>query len=491
MEEAVVEAVFSRFGRVVGSGAREDLKFVDIDTTRIFTAEDHEKFEKEALSRGLFLKVINSGEALNKELGRYVQRVWFVAFKSKEELEEWLEKYEERKKRDHRLIGRMLDLFHIEEEIIGPGLPLLHPKGMIIRLELIEYLRGINRKLRAMEVWTPHLAKTVLWKQSGHYDHYKDKMFIWETDGEEWGMKPMNCPMHIHIYKFLPRSYRDLPIRYAEFATVYRKEQSGELHGLARVWSLTQDDHHFIVRKDQIEEEILKILEAIKEVYEKFGLSYKAKLSTRPDDYIGSIEVWEIAEEALEQALRRSGITYEVKPKEGAFYGPKIDFDVKDSLGREWQLATVQLDFFMPERFDMRYVTKDGGYERPVIIHFAIFGSIERFMALLLEHTAGKLPFWLSPIQIALLPLADRHLDYARAIEERLYSLGLRPQILAEGTLQKRIKIAHNQKIPVIVVMGDKEVKNHSVNIRGIGEMPLEEFIKRAVEAYRERRDKL
>ncbi len=489
MEE--LKALLSSFGRVVGSGSREDLLYFDVDRAEPFTKEDYEKLEKLAEEKGLFVKVINASSALNKELGKEVQRIWLVAFEEKSQLESWLKSFEERRKADHRFLGEQLDLFHIEEELIGPGLPLLHPKGMVIRLELIEFIREINRKLGAQEIWTPHISKSLLWKMSGHYEHYRDKMFLWEQDGEEFGLKPMNCPMHIQIYRFRPRSYRELPIRYAEFATVYRKEQSGELHGLARVWSLTQDDHHFFVRPDQIEQEVVRILKAVVEVYEKFGFEYKVKLSTKPDDAIGSAELWEVAENALINALKKAKLDFELKPKEGAFYGPKIDFDVKDSLARWWQLATIQLDFFMPMNFDLKYVKSDGSFERPVMIHFAILGSIERFMAMLIEHTKGKLPFWLAPVQVAILPVSEAQHAYAYEIFELLQRHSIRVELREEGTLAKRIRNAIIEKIPVIAVVGDREAGARSVNVRGIGNLSLEEFLNRLVEAKRERKSEI
>ena len=481
----VAEAM-GKFGKVAGQGKREEFIWVDILTDRAFTREDTARMEEELRKSGVFARVLNSGSALNREAGE-VQRVWLVAFDSPERLKEWEREFEERKKRDHRIIGEQLEWFHIQEDLIGPGLPLFHPKGMVIRLGLIDLIREVNRSLGAREIWTPHIAKVDLWKMSGHYAHYRDKMFVWEQDGQEWGIKAMNCPMHIQVYRFRPRSYRELPIRYAEFATVYRKEQSGELHGLARVWSLTQDDHHFIVRPDQMEDELLKIFEAAKKVYGLFGLEYKVNLSTKPDDAMGSDEIWEKAESALKGALESAGMSYEIKEKEGAFYGPKIDVDVKDSMGRWWQLTTIQLDFFMPENFKMSYVDRDGSHRRPVIIHFAILGSIERFMAVLIEHTRGHLPFWLAPVQVRILPINDSQLDYARGVADRLAREGIRVELDVEGTLNKRIRNAEVEKVAVIAVVGDREKEAGEVSVRGKGNISVDRFVDALLRAFRER----
>jgi len=482
-----VARALEKFGKVVGQGRREEFIWIDILTDKTFTKDDAREMEKELEKAGVFAQVINTGVALNRKFGE-VQRVWLVAFRSADELERWRKEYEEKKRRDHRIIGEQLDWFHIQEDLIGPGLPLLHPKGMIIRLELVKLIRKVNEKLGAMEVWSPHIAKAVLWQISGHYEHYRDKMFIWEQEGEEWGLKAMNCPMHIMIYKFRPRSYRDLPIRYAEFATVYRKEQSGELHGLARVWSLTQDDHHFYVREDQLEDELMKIFEAAKEVYDLFGFDYRVKLSTRPEKAMGSKEIWDKAEGILKDILEKLGIEYEIKEKEGAFYGPKIDIDVRDSMGRWWQLTTIQVDFGMPERFKMSYVDKDGSKKRPVIIHFAILGSLERFMAVLIEHTKGRLPFWLAPVQVKVLPVSDAQLKYAQEVHNLLKRADIRVELDSEGTLAKRIRKAEVEKVACIVVVGNKEKKAREVNVRGIGNMKLEDFIKKAKRAKEERK---
>ena len=482
-----IEEVLSKLGKVLDSGKREEFLWFDVQTTPL-TREDYASLEERFEKAGHHVKVLNAGSALNRVTGEEVQRVWLVAFRSRKELEQWMEEFEERKKKDHRYIGEQLDWFHVQEDILGPGLPLLHPKGMVIRNSLIELMREVNSRLGAQEVWTPHIAKATLWKMSGHYDHYRDKMFIWEQDGEEWGIKAMNCPMHIQIYRFRPRSYRELPIRYAEFATVYRKEQSGELHGLSRVWSLTQDDHHFIVRPDQIKGEVVRILRAAQGVYELFGFPYKVKLATKPDDAMGDPKLWEEAELGLKEALKVAGVEYELKPKDGAFYGPKIDIYVKDSMGRWWQLTTIQLDFFMPENFHMSYVDASGKRKQPVIIHFAILGSLERFMSVIIEHTAGRLPFWLAPDQVRVLPVSERQADYAREVVNELRGLGVRAELSAGGTLSKRVLQAETEKVAVIAVVGEKEKQAGKVSIRGGETLSREEFKERLLLAVMERK---
>ncbi len=471
----MIEKVLSGLGKVLDSGSREEFKWYDVDTKPL-TKEAQEKLEEKFRSRGLFVKVINAGSALNRKEGREVQRIWLVEFGSEKELRKWEKEFEERRRRDHRFIGEQLDWFHVQEDLVGPGLPILHPRGMTIRRELIDFIRELNGQMGAEEVWTPHLARAVLWKVSGHYEHYRDKMFMWEQDGEEYGLKAMNCPIHIQVYRFQPRSYRDLPMRLAEFATVYRKEQSGELHGLSRVWSLTQDDHHYFVRPDQIEGEILSIIRAALRVYEVMGMDYQFNLSTRPDDSMGGDELWERAESALRAALDKAGIDYVVKDKEGAFYGPKIDVDVRDSMGRWWQLTTIQVDFNLPERFDLSYTDSDGSRKRPVIIHFALLGSIERFMSVLIEHTAGRLPLWLAPVQVRVLPVGDSHVEYAQEVVNALRSSGLRAELDEEGTLARRIRRAETEKVAVVAVVGDREQKAGTVDVRGRGQLKLDEL---------------
>ena len=476
----VVKKIFPEAEKVE-IGKRENLKFIDVFVKRSLKKEDwkiiERKFEKEF---GEFLKIITTSSSFSKKLEKQTQRIWFCVFKSKEELENFVKEFEEKKKRDHRFIGEHLDLFHFEEEIVGSGLPIFHPKGQIIRIELIKLIREINEKLEFKEVWAPHLSKTILWKISGHYEKYKEKMFIWETNEEEFGLKPMNCPLHIQIYKFKPRSYRDLPIKISEFATVYRKEQSGELYGLARVWSITQDDHHLFLRPDQIETEVKKIIDAVVNVYRIFNFEFEIELSTKPESYIGSDEIWEIAESQLKKVLEDSKVKYKIREGEGAFYGPKIDFKIKDSMGRFWQLATIQLDFNMPERFNLTYIDRDGKERKPVIIHLAILGSLERFIALLLEHFKGRLPLWISPIQVRILPVSEKFIEAAVRLENKLKENKIRVDLDTEGTLEKRIRKAELEKIPCIITIGKREIEEGTLAIRIKGKvlkMNEKEFI--------------
>jgi len=450
----------------------------------------------EPKGKKLFIKILGTSSSYWKPAKESMQRVWFVAFENKKELGNYLKKLEEIKKRDHRYIGEKMDIFHVEENIIGSGLPLIHPKGMVIRNELIKLIREVNDSLGFKEIWTPHLSKTILWKISGHYDKYKDKMFLWEMEGEEWGLKPMNCPLHLQIYKFRPRSYRELPIRYSEFATVYRKEQSGELHGLARVWSLTQDDHHILLMPNQIKEEIKRIVNAIIKVYNIFNLEYRMNLSTKPEKYIGDDELWEIAEKSLKEVLeeikKEKGVSFEVKEGEGAFYGPKIDFDVKDAMGRWWQLGTIQLDFFMPKRFEIKYVDKDSKEKTPVMIHLAILGSLERFMAMIIEHFKGRFPVWLAPIQVRILPLSEKYVDEAEKLKKEIKEIGGRVEVAPEGTLSYRIRSAEIDKIPIIVVIGEKEIESGTLSIRKNGKntkMERTEFLNLIKEIIKNRKE--
>ena len=438
-----------------------------------------ELLDKESEKPVLILSV---SSAFSKKLNKATQRIYFKIFESEKEKEEFIKKLEEAKKRDHRYLGEQLDIFHTEEEVIGSGLPLIHFKGMIIRNELIKLIREINEKMGFQEVFTPHLSKSHLWKISGHYEKYKDKMFLFEIDEEEFGLKPMNCPMHLMIFKFKPRSYRDLPFRMAEFATVYRKEQSGELHGLARVWALTQDDHHVLCTKEQLKSELKQIVENAMKVYMIFGLEIKINLSTKPEKYIGSDELWEIAEKSLKEVLDELNLDYEIKEGEGAFYGPKIDFDAKDAMGRYWQLATIQLDFFLPQRFEIKYKDKDGKDKTPVMIHFAILGSLERFTALILEHFAARLPLWIAPIQVRILPVSEKYLEYAEKVFETLKKEGMRAEIDENGTVEYRVRKAEIEKVPLIIVVGSKEEEKKSVTVRYKGktkELLLKDFVER------------
>ncbi len=410
---------------------------------------------------------VNAAYWLGDEKNPMMQRIYGISFKTKKEMEEFLRMLEEAEKRDHRKIGKQLDLFGLYE-LVGPGLPILHPKGMTIRKELVKLMREVNDRLDFQEVYTPHVAKCELWRRSGHYEAYKENMFIFKVNKEEWGIKAMNCPFHIQVYKSRARSYRDLPVRYSEFATVYRREKSGELSGLLRVISLTQDDHHIFAREDQIKEEVEKLVRASIDVLKGiFKMRVKVKLSTKPEKHIGSDEIWEKATNALKSCLEEMKVEYELKEGEGAFYGPKIDFDAMDSLGRWWQLTTIQLDFFMPQRFELEYVDKDGSKRRPVMIHWALLGSLERFMGVMIEHYAGKFPLWLSPVQVRVLPITDRNVNYGRKVWGRLKSKGIRAELDdSRNTLQYKIREAQLQKIPYMVIVGDKEEKGKSIAVR-------------------------
>ena len=468
-----VDANLVDFGEKEGKGF-----YVDLDCRALYK-EDIEKIQKE-LDKDLIL-ITSFSSSFSKRLNKATQRIYYKIFNSEEEREKYVKEIEEAKRRDHRFLGPQLDLFHFEEEIIGSGLPLFHFNGAIIRNELIKFIREINEELGFQEVFTPHLSKAELWKISGHYEKYREKMFLWKDGEEEYGLKAMNCPMHLMIFKFKVRSYRDLPFRIAEFATVYRKEQSGELHGLSRVWSITQDDHHVILTLDQLKNEMKRIIEKCLYVYEKFNLKdVKIKLSTRPDEFIGSIEDWNFAEEKLKEILEEMNINYEIKEKEGAFYGPKIDFDAKDALGRYWQLTTVQLDFNLPKRFEITYVDKDGKRKIPVMIHFAILGSIERFMSLIIEHFGGRFPTWLAPIQVAILPLSEKYVEESLNLLNELKEKKVRVKVLEEGTIEYRVREAEIQKIPYIVVIGKKEIEENTLTIRKEGKlfkMKKDEFI--------------
>ena len=474
-----LEEVIKEKRNVVGKFGKKGLyEYYEVDT-KPFSKDELNEIEKEVnkMLNKEKIKIVGSSSSFWKEQNKAVQRIMYIVGNSKKEVEEKYRELEELKKRDHRYLGPHLDLFHFEEDMVGPGLPLIHPKGEFIRRKLIELMRSVNDQLKCEEVWTPHLSKTKIWKVSGHYEKYKDKMFIFKLGDEEFGIKPMNCPLHIMIYKFKPRSYRELPIRFSEFATVYRKEQMGELHGLIRVWSLTQDDHHFYVKNEDLKSEVEKIINAITKTYEKLGFPYKAMFSTRPDKFIGKLETWDMAEKKLKEILEDSKIKYEIKEKEGAFYGPKIDFEVEDSMKRKWQLATIQLDFNLPERFEMGYIDKNGNINRPVIIHFAILGSVERFMGILLEHYSGRLPTWINPLPVVLIPVAEKHVEKVREISNKLNARSI---IMEDGTVQNRVRLAEEQRIPYICIIGDKEIQNDEIAVRykeKIKEYKLDEFI--------------
>lgn len=412
-------------------------------------------------------------------------RLTGVAFKDEAGLKEWLEWFEEASKRDHRVIGQKLGLFSFHEEV-GPGLVIYHPKGQIIREELIKFVREVNAKLGYEEVYTPHVLRSTIWRVSGHYYLYRDKMVLAKVEGEEYGIKPMNCPGHILVYKSAPRSYRDLPVRLSEFGTVYRWEKRGELYGLLRVRGFTQDDGHAFLREDQVKDEIKAILKEILHVLETFGFKgedVRMNLSTMPEEHIGTEEMWEKATNALKAAMDELGLPYEIKEGEGAFYGPKIDVHFRDSLGRWWQCSTIQVDFALPERFGLEYVDKDGSKKRPVMIHRAILGSVERFMAIIIEEFAGRLPTWLSPIQVRVIPVRSAAREYAVTVAEELKSEGIRADVdLGDETPSKKIRRAYDEAIPYLILVGPREAERGTVTVRARGNkqasnVPLREFI--------------
>ena len=391
-------------------------------------------------------------------------RVYGTAFPTQDELDEYLERRAEAKRRDHRKIGQEMDLFSIDETT-GPGLPLYEPNGKRILNELSEYVASLNRDADYDEVETPHVFRTELWKKSGHYDNYVDDMFLLDVNDEEYGLKPMNCPGHATIFDQKSWSYRDLPVRYFEDGKVYRKEQRGELSGLSRTWAFTIDDGHLFVRPDQIEAEVLDIMEIILETLSTFGLDYTVQLATRPEKSVGSDEIWEKAESQLEAVLESQDVDYAVEEGDGAFYGPKIDFAFEDALGRHWDGPTVQLDFNMPERFDLTYTGEDNEDHRPVMIHRALYGSYERFFMVLIEHYDGKFPPWLAPEQVRLLPVSDDNVPYCEEIAEELDDFRVEIEDRS-WTVGKKIQVAHDDKVPYMMVIGDDEEEADTISVR-------------------------
>lgn len=399
------------------------------------------------------------------EKNKMLQRIYGITFPKKSQLTEYLELLEEAKKRDHRKLGKELDLFSLHEE--GPGFPFFHPKGMIIRNELENFWREEHQRRGYQEIRTPMMLNSELWKRSGHWDHYKENMYFTEIDECEYAIKPMNCPGGMLIYKRKGHSYRDLPLRMGELGSVHRHELHGALHGLMRVRNFTQDDAHIFMTPDQIKEEVIKVIDLADDVYKIFGFNYRVELSTKPENSIGSDEVWEMATDALRDALVTKGIDYRLNPGDGAFYGPKIDFHLEDSLGRTWQCGTIQLDFQMPELFDLNYIGSDGEKHRPAIIHRTILGSIERFFGILIEHFGGKFPVWLAPVQVIIIPVADVHHDFAQNIANELQEVGIRASCdYRDEKLGYRIRDAQMQKIPYMLVVGDKEAEGGDLALR-------------------------
>lgn len=408
------------------------------------------------------------GDSNNKML----QRVYGTAFAKKDQLAEYLHMLEEAKKRDHRKLGTELGLFMFSDE--APGMPFYLPNGMTIRTELEDFARGLQRRRGYDEVRTPLMMNNRLWEQSGHWDHYKDNMYFTKVDDTTFALKPMNCPGHMLIYKNGQHSYRELPIRLGEFGQVHRHEMSGALNGMLRVRTFCQDDAHLFVRPDQIEEEIGKIMALIDHIYNVFGFEYKIELSTRPEDSMGSEELWNEAEQSLQHVLDKRGVEYRVNEGDGAFYGPKIDFHILDALKRSWQCGTIQLDFQMPEKFDLTYIGEDSLKHRPVVIHRAVYGSIDRFIGILTEHYAGAFPTWLAPVQVAVLPVSDLFGDYAYEVKESLEQAGIRVQVDARNErLGFKIREAQQSKVPYMLIVGEQEQASGSVSIRKRGEGDL------------------
>ena len=401
------------------------------------------------------------GDADNQML----QRIYGTAFAKKSDLDAYLERLEEAKKRDHRKLGRELELFTLLDE--GPGFPFFLPKGMELRNTLIEFWREEHKKAGYMEISTPVILHQDLWHRSGHWEHYQDNMYTTEIDNEAYAVKPMNCPGGMLVYKTKMHSYRDLPLRLGELGLVHRHELSGALHGLMRVRSFTQDDAHLFMLPEQIKSEITDLIALIDRFYKIFGFNYHMELSTRPENSMGTDEEWELATNALKEALEENGYDYVINEGDGAFYGPKIDFHLEDCLGRTWQCGTIQLDFQMPERFDLSYIGQDGQKHRPVMIHRVVFGSIERFIGILIEHFAGAFPTWLAPVQVKILPIADAHHEYANALAEQLRDNGIRVELdYRNEKIGYKIREAQMQKVPYMLVLGDKEVENKQRAVR-------------------------
>ena len=439
------------------------------------------------------VKLVSSSGAYwrGDEKNKMLQRVYGISFPKKSELDEYLNMLEEAKKRDHKKLGKELELFMITPE--GPGFPFFLPKGMVLRNILEDYWRKLHQANGYVEIKTPIILNEELWHRSGHWDHYKDNMYTTKIDDIDYGIKPMNCPGGMLVYKSKMHSYRDLPIRAGELGLVHRHEKSGQLNGLFRVRCFTQDDAHIFCLPEQIEEEIKGVIELVDEVYSKFGFAYTIELSTRPEDHMGSEELWSMAEGALGKVLKDIGKEYELNEGDGAFYGPKIDFHIKDCLGRDWQCGTIQLDFQMPERFDLTYIAENGEKQRPVMLHRVIFGSIERFIGIITEHFAGAFPTWLAPVQVKILPLADAHLDYAKEVKNALISKGIRVELDDRNEkIGYKIREAQLDKVPYMLILGDKEVQNKAVGVRSrkdgdIGAEPLDEFILKVLKEIEEK----
>ena len=423
------------------------------------------------------------------EKNKMLQRIYGTAFEKKADLDAYLHMLEEAARRDHRKLGKELDLFSMQEE--GPGFPFFHAKGMVIRNELENFWRKLHVKFGYEEIKTPIILNEALWHQSGHWDHYKENMYFTKIDEADYAVKPMNCPGGMLVYKTRHHSYREFPIRAAELGLVHRHELSGALHGLMRVRSFTQDDAHIFMLPSQIKQEIMGVMDLFNIVYSTFGLSYHAELSTKPENAMGSDEVWEVATAALKQALDERGMPYKINPGDGAFYGPKIDFHLKDSIGRTWQCGTIQLDMLMPERFDLTYIGEDGQRHRPVMIHRVAFGSMERFIGILIEHYAGAFPAWIAPVQVKILPITDRNVEYAKKLAAELKELDVRVEVDERSEkIGYKIREAQMEKVPFMLVLGDKEQEAGAVAVRvrgkgDVGTMALDAFRDMVLEAIR------
>lgn len=427
------------------------------------------------------------GDSKNKML----QRIYATAFFSKEDLDHYLFVRAEAEKRDHRKLGKQLDLFSFHEE--GPGFPFFHPKGMILRNKLMDYERELFKEFGYVEIMTPVILSKKLWLQSGHWDHYKENMYFTQIDEEDYAIKPMNCPGGILFFKTQQRSYRDLPMRVGEFGLVHRHELKGALHGLFRVRCFTQDDAHIFMTQEQMKDEVIKCMAMYQKMYGVFGLEYHVELSTRPENSMGSDELWEISTNALREAIETAGVPYQINEGDGAFYGPKLDFHVQDSLGRTWQCGTIQMDMQLPERFDVNYIGEDGEKHRAVMLHRAGYGSLERFIGILIEHYAGAFPTWIAPVQVKIIPVTDKNLEYAKSVAAAMSESDIRVEVEeANETLGYKIRKAQMEKVPYMIIVGDQEMKGHTISVRSRkngdqGSQSLPMFVANLIREIKER----
>lgn len=427
------------------------------------------------------------GDSKNKML----QRIYATAFFSKEDLDRYLFVRAEAEKRDHRKLGKQLDLFSFHEE--GPGFPFFHPKGMILRNKLMDYERELFKEFGYVEIMTPVILSKKLWLQSGHWDHYKENMYFTQIDDEDYAIKPMNCPGGILFFKTQQRSYRDLPMRVGEFGLVHRHELKGALHGLFRVRCFTQDDAHIFMTQEQMKDEVIKCMAMYQKMYGVFGLEYHVELSTRPENSMGSDELWEISTNALREAIETAGVPYQINEGDGAFYGPKLDFHVQDSLGRTWQCGTIQMDMQLPERFDVNYIGEDGEKHRAVMLHRAGYGSLERFIGILIEHYAGAFPTWIAPVQAKIIPVTDKNLEYAKSVAAAMSESDIRVEVEeANETLGYKIRKAQMEKVPYMIIVGDQEMKGHTISVRSrkngdLGSQSLPMFVANLIREIKER----